>query len=70
MLYSFQWNYPYLYRTYTLLLINLNRKDMGIKEIEVEIQKLELKERATLAKWIVESLDNLSEAEVDALWTE
>ena len=43
---------------------------MGIKEIEVEIQKLELKERATLAKWIVESLDNLSEAEVDALWTE
>ena len=41
---------------------------MGIKEIEVEIQKLELKERATLAKWIVESLDNLSEAE--ALWTE
>jgi hypothetical protein len=43
---------------------------MGIKEIEVEIQKLELKERATLAKWIVESLDNLSEAEVEALWTE
>ena len=70
MLYSFQWNYPYLYRKYTLLLINLNRKDMGIKEIEVEIQKLELKERATLAKWIDESLDNLSEAEVEALWTE
>ncbi len=70
MLYSFQWNYPYLYRKYTLLLINLNRKDMGIKEIEVEIQKLELKERATLAKWIVESLDNLSEAEVEVLWTE
>ncbi|MEI7707902.1 MAG: addiction module protein [Chlorobium sp.] len=43
---------------------------MGIKEIEVEIQKLELKERATLAKWIVESLDNLSEAEVEALWAE
>ena len=43
---------------------------MGIKEIEVEIQKLELKERATLAKWIVESLDNLSEAEVEALLTE
>lgn len=43
---------------------------MGIKEIEVEIQKLELKERATLAKWIVESLDNLSEAEVESLWAE
>ena len=43
---------------------------MGIKEIEVEIQKLELKERATLAKWIVESLDNLSEAEVEALCAE
>ena len=32
---------------------------MGIKEIEVEIQKLELNERASLAKWIVESLDEL-----------
>lgn len=38
---------------------------MGIKEIEAEIQKLELNERATLAKWIVESQD-----EVDALWAE
>ena|GEM_PF-702449 len=44
--------------------------DMGIKEIEVEIQKLELNERASLATWIVESLDDLTEAEVEALWIE
>mgnify|MGYP001594657119 CR=1 FL=1 len=43
---------------------------MSIKDIEAEIQKLDLKERATLAKWIVESLDDLSEAEVEALWAE
>ena len=43
---------------------------MSIKEIEAEIQKLDLKDRATLAKWIVESLDELSEAEVEALWAE
>ena len=43
---------------------------MGIKEIEVEIQKLELHERATLAKWIVESLEDLSEDEVEVLWAE
>lgn len=43
---------------------------MGIKEIEAETRKLDLKDRATLAKWIVESLDELSEAEVEALWAE
>ena len=43
---------------------------MRLKEIEVEIKKLDLKERATLAKWIVESLDDLSEAEIEALWVE
>jgi hypothetical protein len=43
---------------------------MGIKEIEVEIQKLELNERASLAKWIVESLDELTQAEAYALWAE
>lgn len=47
-----------------------NGMDMGIKEIEVEIQKLELNERASLAKWIVESLDELTQAEADALWAE
>ena len=43
---------------------------MGIDEIEVEIKKLPLRERAALAKWIVESLDKLSESEIEALWTE
>jgi hypothetical protein len=37
---------------------------MRIKEIEAEIKNLDLKDRATLAKWIAESLDNLYEAEV------
>ena len=43
---------------------------MSIKELETEIKKLALKDRAKLAKWIVESLDDLSEAEVEALWVE
>jgi hypothetical protein len=43
---------------------------MSIKEIEAEIKNLDLKDRATLAKWIVGSLDDLSEAEVETLWAE
>jgi putative addiction module component (TIGR02574 family) len=43
---------------------------MGIDEIEIEIRKLPLKDRAALAKWIVESLDELSESEIEALWAE
>ena len=43
---------------------------MSLKELEAEIKKLDLKDRATLAKWIVESLDELSEAEIEALWAE
>jgi hypothetical protein len=43
---------------------------MSLNEIEAEIKKLNLKDRAALAKWIVESLDELSEAEVEALWVE
>ena len=43
---------------------------MSIKEIEAEIKNLDLKDRATLAKWLVESLDDLSEDEVAALWVE
>jgi putative addiction module component (TIGR02574 family) len=43
---------------------------MSLEEIEDEIKKLNLKDRAALAKWIVESLDDLSKAEVDALWAE
>ncbi len=43
---------------------------MGIKELEAEIKKLDLKDRAALAKLIVESLDELSESEIEALWVE
>jgi hypothetical protein len=43
---------------------------MGLKELEAEIKKLDLKDRAALAKWLVESLDELSEAEIEALWVE
>jgi hypothetical protein len=43
---------------------------MGIKKIEADIKKLDSKDRAALAKWIIDSLDDLSEAEVAALWTE
>lgn len=41
---------------------------MSIEEIEAEIKKLTLEDRAALAKWIVESLDELSESEIEALW--
>lgn len=41
---------------------------MSIEEIEAEIKKLTLEDRAALAKWIVESLDELSEPEIEALW--
>jgi len=61
-------------RTFTVSLFlrshSFKSENMGIKEIEVEIQKLELHERATLAKWIVESLEDLSEDEVEVLWAE
>ena len=43
---------------------------MSIEEIEAEIKKLTLNDRAALAKWLVESLDELSDAEIDALWAE
>ncbi len=43
---------------------------MSLKELEAEIKKLDLKDRATLAKRIVESLDELSPAEIEALWVE
>jgi putative addiction module component (TIGR02574 family) len=43
---------------------------MSIEELEAEIKKLNLKDRAALAKWIVESLDELSESEIEALWAE
>ena len=43
---------------------------MSLKELEAEIKKLDLKDRATLAKRIVESLDELSKEEIEALWAE
>ena len=43
---------------------------MSLKELEAEIKKLGLKDRATLAKRLVESLDELSKAEIEALWAE
>jgi len=43
---------------------------MSLKDIETEIKKLDLKDRVVLAKWIVESLDDLSETEIEALWVE
>ncbi|MGC9196313.1 MAG: addiction module protein [Syntrophobacteraceae bacterium] len=43
---------------------------MSLKELEAEIKKLDLKDRALLAKRIVESLDELSRAEIEALWVE
>ncbi len=43
---------------------------MSLNELEVEIRKLALQDRALLAKRIVESLDDLSECEIDVLWAE
>jgi putative addiction module component (TIGR02574 family) len=41
-----------------------------LQELEAQIRKLTLKDRATLAKWIVESLDDLSASEIEALWVD
>ena len=43
---------------------------MSIDELEAEVKKLSLRERAALARRIVESLDELSESEIEALWIE
>ena len=43
---------------------------MNLEQLEAEILKLSLKERAALAKRIVQSLDELSESEIEALWVE
>ncbi|MBI4559034.1 MAG: addiction module protein [Candidatus Hydrogenedentes bacterium] len=40
------------------------------EELVTEIAKLTLQERAALAKWLVESLDALSESEIEALWVD
>ena len=41
---------------------------MSLEELVAEVKKLSLEDRASLAKWIVESLDELSEPEIEALW--
>jgi putative addiction module component (TIGR02574 family) len=43
---------------------------MSIEELEVEIKKLTLRDRAALAKRLVESLDELSAPEIETLWAE
>jgi putative addiction module component (TIGR02574 family) len=43
---------------------------MSIEELVAEVKKLSLEDRASLARRIVESLDELSEAEIDALWVQ
>lgn len=40
---------------------------MGLGELAAEIGRLPVSERAALAKWLVQSLDELPEAEVEAL---
>lgn len=43
---------------------------MSLTELENAIKKLKLQERAALAKWLLESLEGLSEAEIEKLWAE
>lgn len=43
---------------------------MSIEELEAEIRKLSLTDRGVLPRRIVESLDELSDVELEALWAE
>ncbi len=43
---------------------------MSLDELVAEVKKLSLEDRAALAKRIVESLDELSESEIEALWVQ
>ena len=43
---------------------------MSIEELEVGIKKLPLRARVALARWPVESLDELSASKIEALWAE
>ncbi len=43
---------------------------MSLEELEAEIKKMTVKDRAALAKWIVESLDELSDSDIETLWVE
>ena len=41
---------------------------MSFSELVAEVKKLSPEERTSLAKWIVENLDELSEPEIEAVW--
>jgi putative addiction module component (TIGR02574 family) len=43
---------------------------MSLEELEAEIKKLTLKDRSTLARWLVSGFDQLSEAEIETVWAE
>jgi Putative addiction module component len=45
-------------------------RQVSIEELEIEIKKLTLRDRAAVAKLGVESLDELSVSEIEALWAE
>ncbi len=41
---------------------------MRLAELEAQIRKLDATQRADLARWIVDTLDDLSGDELEALW--
>lgn len=41
---------------------------MDLHRIKNDIMKLGLKDRAALARWLLQSLDELSESEIQELW--
>ena len=43
---------------------------MSLKELEDQIMNLDLKDRALLAQRLLQSLDDLSEREIESLWVE
>lgn len=43
---------------------------MSLAEGQTEIKKLNVKERSELAKWLIESLDELSGSDIEVLWAE
>jgi len=51
-------------------IVNAPGELMSLDELVAEVKKLSLEDRAALAKRIVESLDELSEPEIEALWVQ
>jgi hypothetical protein len=43
---------------------------VGLKDLEAEIKKPAFQDSAVLAKWLVESLDELSEMEIEGMCAE